>query len=157
TFPACTVLLDSDAGGSGCYLPLAEHPEQCRAHRTALWELHLLAGHYHPAVCQVAVHLLQGAPMEGRGSLPHSLSRRTPVEVFDDFNPGRMTFNPPVQSTAPSRKASGSTKKIFTAAAASTTSSRLSKEVEQQVEVEEEDEVVDFWSAVVFPEPVPPS
>ncbi|XP_075920293.1 nucleolar complex protein 3 homolog [Petromyzon marinus] len=148
-FPASAVLLDSDSGGSGCYLPLAEHPEQCRAHRTALWELHLLAGHYHPAVSQVALHLLQGVPMEGRGSLPHSLTRRTPVELFDDFNPGRMTFNPPVQSTAPSRKTL--TKKIFTAAVV-TTSSLLSKEVEQ--EEEEEDEVMDFWSAVVFPEPV---
>uniref|UniRef100_A0A673BPK9 Nucleolar complex protein 3 homolog n=1 Tax=Sphaeramia orbicularis TaxID=375764 RepID=A0A673BPK9_9TELE len=95
-FPKCDFLLDNEVQGSGFYLPELDEPEHCNAQNTALWELHLLQRHFHPVVRRFAVHLSRGAPSEGSGALGVELSRRTPVELFDDYSVKDMTFNPPV-------------------------------------------------------------
>ncbi|XP_061087385.1 nucleolar complex protein 3 homolog [Conger conger] len=104
TFPKCDILLDNEAQGSGVYLPELDQPEYCNPHNTALWELHTLRRHYHPIVRKFAAHLMVGAPSEGSGALSTELSRRSPVELFEDYNTKDMTFNPPVSAPATKKK-----------------------------------------------------
>nr|XP_055032367.1 nucleolar complex protein 3 homolog isoform X1 [Misgurnus anguillicaudatus] len=96
TFPKCDILLDNEMQGSGVYLPELDEPEYCNPQNTSLWELHLLKRHYHPMVRRFAAHLMLGAPSEGSGALSVELSRRTPVQLFEDYSVKHMTFNPPV-------------------------------------------------------------
>ncbi|XP_013878772.1 nucleolar complex protein 3 homolog [Austrofundulus limnaeus] len=104
SFPKCDFLLDNEVQGSGFYLPELDEPEHCNAQNTALWELHLLQRHYHPVVQQFAVHLSHGAPSEGSSSLSVELSRRSPLELFEDYSVKDMTFNPPVAPPGSRRK-----------------------------------------------------
>ncbi|XP_042364082.1 nucleolar complex protein 3 homolog [Plectropomus leopardus] len=103
-FPKCDFLLDNEVQGSGFYLPELDKPEHCNAQNTALWELHTLQRHYHPVVQRLAVHLSQGAPSEGSGSLSVELSRRSPLELFNDYSVADMTFNPPVAPPGSKKK-----------------------------------------------------
>ncbi|XP_037547232.1 nucleolar complex protein 3 homolog [Nematolebias whitei] len=96
SFPKCDFLLDNEVQGSGFYLPELDEPEHCNAQNTALWEMHTLQRHYHPVVQRFAVHLSHGAPSEGSMSLSVELSRRSPLELFEDYSVRDMTFNPPV-------------------------------------------------------------
>ncbi|XP_077359885.1 nucleolar complex protein 3 homolog [Festucalex cinctus] len=96
SFPRCDFLLDNEVQGSGVYLAELSQPEHCNAHNTALWELHALQRHFHPVVRQLAAHLSVGAPSEGASALPLELSRRSPVQLFEDYDVKDMTFNPPV-------------------------------------------------------------
>ncbi|XP_026770351.2 nucleolar complex protein 3 homolog isoform X2 [Pangasianodon hypophthalmus] len=96
TFPKCDIMLDNDMQGSGVYLPELDEPEYCNPQNTCLWELHTLKRHYHPTVRKYATHLLAGAPSEGAGALSLELSRRAPVQLFEDYSVKDMTFNPPV-------------------------------------------------------------
>uniref|UniRef100_A0A673BJK1 Nucleolar complex protein 3 homolog n=1 Tax=Sphaeramia orbicularis TaxID=375764 RepID=A0A673BJK1_9TELE len=134
-FPKCDFLLDNEVQGSGFYLPELDEPEHCNAQNTALWELHLLQRHFHPVVRRFAVHLSRGAPSEGSGALGVELSRRTPVELFDDYSVKDMTFNPPV-ATPTSKK-----KEYFTVGA-----TLLDDELQKQVEkaLNEEEAELDF-------------
>ncbi|XP_060795527.1 nucleolar complex protein 3 homolog [Neoarius graeffei] len=102
TFPKCDFLLDNDMQGSGVYLPELDEPEYCNPQNTCLWELHTLKRHYHPMVRKYATHLLAGAPSEGAGALSLDLSRRAPVQLFEDYSVKDMSFNPPV--AGPPRK-----------------------------------------------------
>ncbi|XP_035764682.1 nucleolar complex protein 3 homolog [Neolamprologus brichardi] len=104
SFPKCDFLLDNEIQGSGFYLPKLDEPEHCNAQNTALWELHTLQRHYHPVVRRFAVHLSQGAPSEGSAALSAELSRRSSVELFDDYSIKDMTFNPPVASRSLKKK-----------------------------------------------------
>uniref|UniRef100_A0A3Q2VZF9 Nucleolar complex protein 3 homolog n=1 Tax=Haplochromis burtoni TaxID=8153 RepID=A0A3Q2VZF9_HAPBU len=104
SFPKCDFLLDNEIQGSGFYLPELDEPEHCNAQNTALWELHTLQRHYHPVVRRFAVHLSQGAPSEGSAALSVELSRRSSVELFDDYSIKDMTFNPPVASPSLKKK-----------------------------------------------------
>ncbi|KAG7492774.1 hypothetical protein MATL_G00017840 [Megalops atlanticus] len=104
TFPKCDILLDNEAQGSGVYLPEMDEPEYCNPHNTALWELHTVRRHYHPVVRKFAVHLMAGAPSEGSGALNTELSRRSPVDLFEDYSAKDMTFNPPVSTPSTKKK-----------------------------------------------------
>ncbi|KAJ8365680.1 hypothetical protein SKAU_G00145110 [Synaphobranchus kaupii] len=104
TFPKCDILLDNEAQGSGVYLPELDQPEYCNPHNTALWELHAVKRHYHPVVRRFAAHLMAGAPSEGSGALNTELSRRSPVQLFEDYSTKDMTFNPPVSAPASKKK-----------------------------------------------------
>lgn len=103
-FPKCDFLLDNELQGSGYFLPELDEPEHCNAQNTALWELHTLQRHFHPVVRRMAVHLSHGAPSEGSAALRVDLSRRSPVELFDDYNVKDMTFNPPVAAPDTKKK-----------------------------------------------------
>ncbi|XP_034049100.1 nucleolar complex protein 3 homolog isoform X2 [Thalassophryne amazonica] len=104
SFPRCDFLLDNEVHGSGLYLPELDEPEYCNAQNTALWELHTLQRHYHPVVRQFAVHLSVGALSEGSAALGVELSRRSPVELFNDYSDKGMTFNPPVATPTTKKK-----------------------------------------------------
>ncbi|XP_062858698.1 nucleolar complex protein 3 homolog [Trichomycterus rosablanca] len=104
TFPKCDILLDNDMQGSGVYLPELDEPEYCHPQSTCLWELHTLKRHYHPMVRKFASHLLVGAPSEGFGALSLELSRRSPVQLFEDYSVKDMTFNPPVAASSSRKK-----------------------------------------------------
>ncbi|KAL1263949.1 hypothetical protein QQF64_004304 [Cirrhinus molitorella] len=104
TFPKCDILLDNEMQGSGVYLPELDVPEYCNPQNTSLWELHLLKTHFHPVVRKFAVHLMKGAPSEGSGALSMELSRRTPVQLFEDYSVKDMTFNPPVAGPSSMKK-----------------------------------------------------
>ncbi|KAM6951572.1 nucleolar complex protein 3 homolog [Aplochiton taeniatus] len=95
-FPKCDMLLDNEAQGSGVYLPQLDEPEYCNPQNTALWELHTLKKHYHPVVRRFAAHLSHGAPSDGSGALNVELSRKLPVELFEEYSTKDMTFNPAV-------------------------------------------------------------
>ncbi|KAK2177369.1 hypothetical protein NP493_601g01041 [Ridgeia piscesae] len=100
------ILYDTECQGSGLYLPELNEPEYCNAHNTALYELHLLTKHYHPAVRQFSDHLLIGAPSQGAGQLPVEMSRKSPSDLFEAFDASGMRFNPPIPPKAPNRKQS---------------------------------------------------
>ncbi|XP_069581246.1 nucleolar complex protein 3 homolog [Brachyistius frenatus] len=104
SFPKCDFLLDNEIQGSGFYLQELNEPEHCNAQNTALWELHTLQRHYHPVVRRFAVHLSRGAPSDGSAALSVDLSRRSPVELFDDYRVKDMTFNPPVAPPGSKKK-----------------------------------------------------
>lgn len=104
SFPKCDFLLDNEIQGSGFFLPELNEPEHCNAQNTALWELHTLQRHYHPVVRQFAFHLSQGAPSDGSAALSVELSRRSPVELFEDYSVKDMTFNPPVAPPGSKKK-----------------------------------------------------
>lgn len=103
-FPKCDMLLDNEAQGSGVYLPELDEPEYCNPQNTALWELHTLKKHYHPVVRRFAAHLSLGAPSDGSGALNVELSRKLPVELFEEYSTSDMTFNPPVAPPATKKK-----------------------------------------------------
>lgn len=68
---ALEMILDTDGSiGSGRYNPELSDPEYCNANCTALYELALLARHYHPIVKKLAIHIAAGVPASGDGSLP---------------------------------------------------------------------------------------
>ncbi|XP_078609664.1 nucleolar complex protein 3 homolog [Branchiostoma floridae x Branchiostoma japonicum] len=96
-FPKTDMLLQiEETQGGGMYLPELQEPEHCNAHTTALWELHHLNRHYHPHVRRYAAHLLRKAPSEGAGSLPPSLDRKSPSQLWQEFDPSEMNFNPSI-------------------------------------------------------------
>ncbi|KAM9424725.1 nucleolar complex protein 3 homolog [Pholidichthys leucotaenia] len=104
SFSKCDFLLDNEVQGSGFYLPELNEPEHCNPQNTALWELHTLMRHYHPIVRQFAVHLSHGAPSEGSAALGVELSRRSPVDLFEDYSTKNMTFNPAVGTAGSKNK-----------------------------------------------------
>ncbi|XP_056626651.1 nucleolar complex protein 3 homolog [Triplophysa dalaica] len=104
TFPKCDILLDNEMQGSGVYLPELDEPEYCNPQNTSLWELHLQKRHYHPMVRKYAAHLMVGAPSEGSGALSVDLSRRTPVQLFEDYTVKNMTFKPSVPAQSSKKK-----------------------------------------------------
>lgn len=68
-------LLDTDTTiGSGRYDPELDDPEYCNAASTALYELALLARHYHPTVRRMAVHIAHGVPATGEELCPRKLA-----------------------------------------------------------------------------------
>ncbi|XP_030611769.1 nucleolar complex protein 3 homolog [Archocentrus centrarchus] len=142
-FSKCDFLLDNEIQGSGFYLPELDEPEYCNAQNTALWELHTLQRHYHPVVRRFAVHLSQGAPSEGSSALSVELSRRSPVELFDDYSIKQMTFNPPVAS--PSSK-----KKDHFAVGAALLDAELQRQIESALTAAE-DAKLDFTAAHTQP------
>ncbi|KAG0725335.1 Nucleolar complex protein 3 [Chionoecetes opilio] len=62
--------------------------------------LKLVMRHYHSTVRQLAGHLLAGVPLQGEGTLPYTLTKRSLQELFDDYNPMEMRFNPAVPTPA---------------------------------------------------------
>ncbi|XP_068235413.1 nucleolar complex protein 3 homolog isoform X2 [Palaemon carinicauda] len=97
--PSSEALLEIDEEGScGVYLPEVEEPEHCNASSASLWELHLLTHHYHGNVRQFANHIIAGSPLQGDGKLPPNLGKRRVEDLYDDFDPATMRFNPAVPS-----------------------------------------------------------
>ncbi|XP_055947191.1 nucleolar complex protein 3 homolog [Argiope bruennichi] len=81
------ILLDSENSiGSGIFHPEMGDPEHCNAQSTALWELHLLKTHYHPAIKLYAQHLLHNCSNTGRSLLPDKLAKLTPIETLNRFS-----------------------------------------------------------------------
>ncbi|KAM4524743.1 nucleolar complex protein 3 homolog [Odontesthes bonariensis] len=138
-FPKCDFLLDNEIQGSGFYLPELDEPEHCNAQNTALWELHTLQRHFHPTVRRFAAHLRQGAPSDGSAALSVDLSRRSPLELFEDYSVKNMTFNPPV---APP----GSRKKDQFVVGAALLDAELQRQV-QSIRTAAEDAHLDFSAA----------
>ncbi|XP_056153207.1 nucleolar complex protein 3 homolog [Lampris incognitus] len=136
-FPKCDILLDNEIQGSGVYLPELDEPEHCNPQNTSLWELHTLQRHYQPIVRMFATHLCRGAPSEGTGALNTELSRRLPVELFEDYTVKDMTFNPPVAS--PNKRK----KERFTIGA-TLFDSELKSQVDRVLSADDNDTVLDF-------------
>ncbi|XP_030373874.1 nucleolar complex protein 3 homolog [Scaptodrosophila lebanonensis] len=90
-------LLDTDASyGSGRYDPELEDPEYCNAASTSLYELALLARHYHPTVRRMAAHIANGVPASGEGALPTEIGKLTAHELFEQYDSTQMVFNPSI-------------------------------------------------------------
>ncbi|XP_022815270.1 nucleolar complex protein 3 homolog [Spodoptera litura] len=96
---------DSEAGGSGRFDPALTSPEHCNAHATALYELSVLARHYHPTVRGAATMLL-------KGTLPPELNKMTPSQIFKAYDGSEMAFKP---SIPPPKKGENQKKKISNA------------------------------------------
>ncbi|XP_017049138.1 nucleolar complex protein 3 homolog [Drosophila ficusphila] len=90
-------LLDTDTSiGSGRYDPELDDPEYCNAASTTLYELTLLARHYHPTVRRMAVHIANGVPASGEGALPTEIGKLTSHELFTQYDSTQMAFNPTI-------------------------------------------------------------
>ncbi|KAH8369393.1 hypothetical protein KR009_009639, partial [Drosophila setifemur] len=90
-------LLDTDTTiGSGRYDPELEDPEYCNAASTALYELTLLARHYHPTVRRMAMHIANGVPASGDGALPTDIGKLTSHDLFAQYDSTQMAFNPSI-------------------------------------------------------------
>ncbi|XP_076631281.1 nucleolar complex protein 3 isoform X3 [Colletes latitarsis] len=94
---AANVLLDTDrSAGDGFYQPELEEPECCNAHCSALWELAALQRHYHRIVQKIAKNIASGVPSTGEGSLSPDIAKLTPEELYAEFDPSGVVFNPSV-------------------------------------------------------------
>lgn len=99
------VLLDTDNSfGDGFFKPELNDPGFNNAHCTSLWELIALQRHYHPVVQKVAKNIASKASAEGDACLPISISKLSPEEVFNEFNPLPGKFNPNLTSKLSSIK-----------------------------------------------------
>uniref|UniRef100_A0A1A9WL83 Nucleolar complex protein 3 homolog n=1 Tax=Glossina brevipalpis TaxID=37001 RepID=A0A1A9WL83_9MUSC len=97
------ILLDTDCSiGSGKYDPELEDPEYCNASCTALYELTMLARHYHPIVRKMSLHIANGVPATGEGSLSSEIGKLSALELFEQYDSTAMVFNPaiPVPKTS---------------------------------------------------------
>ncbi|XP_037817854.1 nucleolar complex protein 3 homolog [Lucilia sericata] len=91
------ILLDTDDSiGSGKYDPELEDPEYCNASCTALYELSTLARHYHPTVRKMAMHIANGVPASGDGSLPSEIGKLSAFDLFEQYDSTQMVFNPTI-------------------------------------------------------------
>ncbi|XP_059147297.1 nucleolar complex protein 3 homolog [Physella acuta] len=82
TYKYSDILFDTEAQGSGVYLPYLEDPEHCCANTANLWELHLLRRHYDRNVQLYSKHLIKMAPLAGEHQLPQDLARKSPQELY---------------------------------------------------------------------------
>ncbi|EDW59517.1 nucleolar complex protein 3 [Drosophila virilis] len=90
-------LLDTDTTiGSGRYDPELDDPEYCNAASTSLYELSLLARHYHPTVRRMAAHIANGVPASGEGALPTDIGKLNAHELFVQYDSTQMAFNPTI-------------------------------------------------------------
>ncbi|EDV93394.1 nucleolar complex protein 3 homolog [Drosophila grimshawi] len=90
-------LLDTDTTiGSGRYDPELDDPEFCNAASTSLYELSLLARHYHPTVRRMAAHIASGVPASGEGALPTDIGKLNAHELFAQYDSTQMAFNPTI-------------------------------------------------------------
>ncbi|XP_016978366.1 nucleolar complex protein 3 homolog [Drosophila rhopaloa] len=90
-------LLDTDTTiGSGRYDPELQDPEYCNAASTSLYELALLARHYHPTVRRMAVHIANGVPASGEGALPTEIGKLSSHDLFTQYDSTQMAFNPTI-------------------------------------------------------------
>lgn len=91
------ILRDTDSNcGDGFYQPEFDEPEFCNAHCTALWELAALQRHYHSVVQRVARNIASGVPTTGDGCLAPEFTKLSPEDLYRDFNPSGVVFNPAV-------------------------------------------------------------
>ncbi|KAK0159396.1 hypothetical protein PV328_010275 [Microctonus aethiopoides] len=94
---SANILLDTDNNsGDGFYQPELEEPEYCNAHCTALWELTALQRHYHIVVQKIARNIAMGVPTSGEGSLPSEISKLSAENLYNEYNPSGVVFNPAV-------------------------------------------------------------
>lgn len=99
------VLLDTDNSfGDGFFKPELDDPGFNNAHCTSLWEVTALHRHYHPVVQKVAKNIASRVSVEGDACLPISISKLSPKEIFDEFDPLPGTFNPNITSKLPSNR-----------------------------------------------------
>ncbi|KAI1289473.1 Nucleolar complex protein 3 -like protein [Halotydeus destructor] len=83
----CEVLMDTEAYGSGTFLPDLEDPEYCNANASKLWELHLLRKHYDDSTRQFANYFIKHNPKDKTGKeLATDLLKSTPLEVYESLN-----------------------------------------------------------------------
>ncbi|KAH0550275.1 nucleolar complex protein 3 homolog [Cotesia glomerata] len=91
------ILLDTDSSaGEGLYQPELDDPEYCNAHRTAAWELVALQRHYHSIVQKMAKNLACNVPTSGEGSLIPEIGKLSAEELYSQYNPSEVAFNPAV-------------------------------------------------------------
>lgn len=73
---AVDILLDLDTSvGDGRYVAEIDDAEYSNASSTSLFELTLLSNHYHPLVAKYAMHIANGVPASGNGTLPPEFSK----------------------------------------------------------------------------------
>lgn len=95
--PPVESLMETDCDGtSGVFSAEVEEPEHSNAAASTFWEFHLLARHYHSTVRHLGEHLLAGVPLQGELALPYTLTKRPIEELFVEYNPSEMRFNPRV-------------------------------------------------------------
>jgi len=107
------IMFDSEVQGSGVYLPYLEDPEHCCANSTSLWELHVLSKHFDPAVRQFTQHMLNKAPLAGQHQLPHTISRKSPEELYGEFKAKDPMHGIPEKSKRKKRRSVFDSQKLF--------------------------------------------
>ncbi|KAJ8978207.1 hypothetical protein NQ317_014723 [Molorchus minor] len=91
------ILLELDTSiGHGKFQGEIDDPEYSNAASTALYEVTLLARHYHPVVQKFAKNIASGVPATGEGCLPGEYGKWSAEELYSQFCMSDMAFNPPV-------------------------------------------------------------
>ncbi|EZA60268.1 Nucleolar complex protein 3-like protein [Ooceraea biroi] len=90
------VLLDTESSGDGSYQPEITEPDYCNAHCTALWEIIALQRHYHSTVRQLAKNIAHVVPTSGEGSLAAEVAKLGPEELYTQYDPAGVAFNPAI-------------------------------------------------------------
>lgn len=91
------VILDTETYiGSGNYNPELNEPDYSCANCSNLYELSALHRHYHPCVRRFSIHIANGTPSTGPGSLPVELAKMSAIELYNNFDCSKMVFNPSI-------------------------------------------------------------
>lgn len=89
------VMLDTETFiGSGNYNPDLEEPDYSCANSSKLYELTALHRHYHPCVRRLSTNIRNGTPSTGPESLPVDLANMSAIELYNNFDSSKMSFNP---------------------------------------------------------------
>ncbi|XP_046844006.1 nucleolar complex protein 3 homolog [Xenia sp. Carnegie-2017] len=84
------IVLCNDSALNGQFFPDIIDPEYSNADNTSLWELTLFRKHYNMTVRNYASHISLGIPDNGHGSLTNQLSRKTPINLMEDFTEDKL-------------------------------------------------------------------
>ena len=89
-YPRVKQLLDREATASGIHLAEMDDPDLANSFASTAWELGLLKQSYHPFIPVYSSSILTDE------SLPLSLQRTTPLDLFENYDSSEGGFNPPL-------------------------------------------------------------
>lgn len=100
SYPRVRNLLENERIGNGVFQMDLDDPEHAQGLSAVLWDLCLLARHYHPT-CAAAAREVANLPLSGAIAPPPG--SHAPSELARAYSSLRGGFNPPMQEPAPPR------------------------------------------------------
>jgi nucleolar complex protein 3 len=102
SYPRVRNLLENERIGNGVFQMDLDDPEHAQGLSAVLWDLCLLARHYHPT-CAAAAQEVANLPLSGAIAPPPG--SHAPSELARAYSSLRGGFNPPMQEPTPPRNA----------------------------------------------------
>ena len=100
SYPRVRNLLENERIGNGVFQMDLDDPEHAQGLSAVLWDLSLMARHYHPTCAAAAVEVLN-LPLSGAIAPPPG--SHAPSELAKAYSTLRGVFNPPIQDPPPIR------------------------------------------------------